>query len=227
LHRPVLVHPVINIAQLDPLQITAVGTGETVAEQDLQPPACVVAVSGHAVTPYIDLRRRVPSLFRAEILHIAVGRQTARMLEKHAIIAALPEQMDSEGILSMPELRQLDSGAVVWLVAGRDGRAVLGNELCARGHQVIKIASYERVPNDLSTIDPQAISVIVAASEQGLRLAAACWQGQQDCRSVTIVAPSQRVCDVAEALGYSDVINAGGATPADVLMAVRNLQARH
>lgn len=224
LHRPLLVHPVIRIQAIQPLQVRELNTDTPLTEQNPgAAPTCVIVVSGHAVAPYVELRRRQPDLCGRQILHIAVGRQTARMLEKHAIIAAHPEQMDSEGILAMPEVRQLPTDAVIWLIGGLGGRDVLGKGLIERGHPVVQWATYERVANPLSTVHPCDIAAIVVASEQGLRLISAHWEAADGDRSVTIIAPSQRVCDVGVALGFTNIVNAGGAAATDVLDAVRSL----
>jgi uroporphyrinogen-III synthase len=76
--------------------------------------------------------------------HAAVGRATARMLERHGVkVDACPGGANSEGLLELPEFAAL-AGRGVLLVKGRGGRELLRDTLRARGADVLELDVYRR-----------------------------------------------------------------------------------
>ncbi len=183
-------------------------------------------VSGHAVRlgmPIIDGRWRE----RPPLLWIAVGRTTARALADYGIAAVAPRQETSEGILALPQLRDV-GGSRILICAGRGGRSLLGETLTQRGAVVERCELYAReaVPIDAGTaataIDG-AVGAVVVSSVDGARAFATVWRRIGGDARVAVVAPSQRVADALAELGFHRVVVADGAGAQAIVAAVARL----
>ncbi|MGB7906132.1 MAG: uroporphyrinogen-III synthase, partial [Steroidobacteraceae bacterium] len=76
--------------------------------------------------------------------HAAVGRATARALERRGVkVDTRPESANSEGLLELPEFAAL-AGRGVLLVKGSGGRELLRDALRARGADVLELEVYRR-----------------------------------------------------------------------------------
>jgi uroporphyrinogen-III synthase len=140
----------------------------------------------------------------------AVGSRTAAALAARGMDARAPEDPRSEGLLAMPELQDL-AGERVLLVSGAGGRALLGDELAARGARVSRFECYRRVA--VHTLDPAVrdCDAIIAASADGLRQVAALWLGAGGRPDVPVLVPSARVARAGVELGLSRLHDCGGA----------------
>ncbi|WP_105199264.1 uroporphyrinogen-III synthase [Pseudoalteromonas sp. T1lg10] len=99
-----------------------------------------VFVSQDAV---IGLHQQRPSL-PASVQCVAVGEATAEALESYFKCRALvPERHDSEGMIALPELQQVEGKNVV-LVKGRGGRTLLAKTLKQRGAFINPLVVYQR-----------------------------------------------------------------------------------
>jgi uroporphyrinogen-III synthase len=75
----------------------------------------------------------------------AVGPGTARALAAHGVGRAItPDGQDSEALLALPQLRDVDGKRLV-IVRGVGGRALLGDTLAARGAEVHFMECYRRL----------------------------------------------------------------------------------
>lgn len=141
--------PTLVIEPLDP------GPG-VVADILAQPWEWIVYTSVNAVESAAAALGRLPAA-RAVA---AVGRATARALERHGIRVDLrPETANSEGLLATPELEHV-AGQSVLLVKGAGGRDLLRETLAGRGAHVRALDVYRRSP---ATLDPAAAMAIEAA----------------------------------------------------------------
>ncbi len=90
--------------------------------------------------PFILQRRSWPALTT-----LAIGPATAlALIQANIPVTAIPEQTDSEGLLSLEQLSDL-SGKKVLIVGGEGGRDALAQGLRERGATVEKLAVYRRV----------------------------------------------------------------------------------
>lgn len=158
---------------------------------------------------------------------LAVGEGTARALQaRGAGPVAWPQRMDSEGLLALPPLLQVD-GRCVGLVTAPGGRGSIPAGLAARGARCIQADVYDRVPLALPgrlrarLRRPGDGSVLLLSSGKALetvwaQLDDAQRDGLRRCR---VVAASARLAAQAAALGFARVQQAASARPADLLAA--------
>jgi uroporphyrinogen-III synthase len=148
-----------------------------------------------------------------------VGEGTARALRAQGLTPTiLPvASADSEGLLALPALRAV-RGKRVLIVRGEGGRALLGDELAARGAQVRYAEVYRRA---LPTVDaaplvaawPRQVQVVVTTSREILDnlvdlLGAA---GRARLGETPLVVVNERMAAHARGLGIRRVIVATGA----------------
>lgn len=160
---------------------------------------------------------------------VAVGAGTAAALRRAGIDGvAAPARMDSEGLLALPALQQLD-GRSVGMVTAPGGRGVIAPTLVARGARILRADVYERVPVSpspaaiarLRALDGAACCLALSSGEALQRLL----QSLPDelpgkLRQVRVLAASQRLAGLARDAGFADVRVASDARPASLLSAV-------
>lgn len=101
-------------------------------------------------------------------LHVvAVGKSTAKALGVFTNAVITPEQENSDGVLSLPRLRDCADQRIL-LLKGKGGRTRIQDELLSRGARLTIFDVYERKPLAAPVlsqpIDWEAISGIVATS---------------------------------------------------------------
>lgn len=147
---------------------------------------------------------------------IAVGTGTATELTRQGISKPLvPSEFNSEGLLAMPELQQVKDKHVL-VVKGIGGRKLLADTLLERGAICDLLDVYDRVSQRISQTDWQWYEAgqrrgVTTASVETLE--AFDQQRQSGGYSLPdfILVASDRIAETAEALGYTKVINVGGA----------------
>ena len=178
-----------------------------------------IFLSEHAVGPGLALLARLGSSVQV----LAVGPQTARVLEAAGVVAAAPAQASSEGLLAVPPLAQLQ-GEHVLVCSGEGGRDVLAVGLAQRGAVVTEAPLYRRVPVPVAElagrVRPDEVDAIVVSSGDGLRSAARVWFEVGGTPAVRLFAPSQRVASIAQNLGFERVTVCAGASPQALLEAM-------
>lgn len=159
---------------------------------------------------------------------IGVGQGTARALERAGVRAPLaPSRQDSEGVLALPALQAL-RGTSVALIGGEGGRGLLREALATRGAALREVHVYRRVPPRLDRrhLDPllhalPAEACVLLSSAEAIahlrrQLPAEAWSAL--CR-ITAVVSSARLREVARAAGWTHLVLARSALPADLVAA--------
>jgi len=160
----------------------------------------------------------------------AVGRATARALaHTDSPATLLPDSPDSEGLLQLPALRQVD-GQRVLIVRGEGGRTLLADRLRQRGASVAFAEVYRRT---LPAADPAALLRRWTADVQAVTATSAeilhnLWQllgpdGQARLRATPLVLISERMEPLARDLGIARTIRAAGAGEDALLTALCRL----
>ena len=186
-----------------------------------------IFVSGHAVRLGVDVIDAVwPQ--RPRLVWIAVGRTTANALDERGIDALTPELETSEGILALPQLREM-VGRRVLVCAGRGGRALLAGALEGRGAQVERLELYAREPLAVDVAARalpvgRAVAAVVISSADGGRAFVSVWRGIGGDPNVVLIAPSLRVAQTLMELGFQRVVVADGPG-ASAVVAVLNRNA--
>lgn len=159
----------------------------------------------------------------------AVGRRSAEALHREGFKRVLvpAQHYDSEALLELPELASVQ-GQRVLIVRGEGGRECLADSLRGRGAEVHYAEVYRRV---VPSTDPAALlarwqagglDAVTVTSEQSLRnlfkMVGA--SGQAWVQQTTLIVPSERVAQAAQALGCGEVRVADSATDEAMLAAL-------
>jgi uroporphyrinogen-III synthase len=150
--------------------------------------------------------------------YAAIGRGTARALERRGIAAVLaPERgADSEALLALAPMLEV-KGQRIAIFRGEGGRELLGDTLGARGAQVEYVECYRRaLPRAdsgplLAAWAQGAIDAVVVSSAAGLQnlLALLGDAGRPQFVATPLFVPHERIAERARALGVREVIVAG------------------
>lgn len=185
--------------------------------------AMLIFVSANAVQYAFPL---LPDQLPLHIDVAAVGSATANALREAGLDPTLvPERMDSEGLLALPQLHAV-AGKHIYILRGNGGRELLNDRLRERGAAVHQVEVYRRQlpqrPVGVANLVrgwPQLVQAVTATSnaildnlfillgDQGLPLL----------RATPLVVVSQRMAEHALALGCESVYVAASARDADVL----------
>ena len=154
-----------------------------------------------------SLRVFAPGLGTAEAL-AAVGLTSVRVPVT---------TFDSEGLLALPELQQID-GSRVLIFRGQGGRELLGNTLSDRGARVAYVSCYRRAaPTSgadglLEALRDNRAHALTLSSAEGIDnlLAAVGIEGRALLARIPAFVPHPRVADHARAAGLPAVTTAAG-----------------
>jgi uroporphyrinogen-III synthase len=158
---------------------------------------------------------------------LAVGQGTARALRRHGFTdVRAPQRQDSEGLLALAELRELDGRAVA-LVGAPGGRGMLRTTLLARGAALHEVHVYRRVPARLDRrhVDavrqlPSSARVLLSSAESWHNLAAALpSDALRRLCAITAVVSSERLAGIVAAAGFARIRQAASAMADDLLAA--------
>lgn len=104
----------------------------------------IVFISQDSVKALLELKPEI----NTKAQFYAVGQQTADAVwDAFGVRAALPKQHDSEGLLALKSLQQVDSQNIV-LVKGKGGRTIIADTLKQRGAFLNSVVVYERTAVD-------------------------------------------------------------------------------
>lgn len=154
---------------------------------------------------------------------LAVGEATAKTLQQLNYPVSSPDTgMNSESLLSLPELQMLDHQRVL-IFRGLGGRETLAEQLRARGAKVDYAELYGRTPCCYTQeslqqhlITPLPAAVLISSGEGLQNLTDQVKQLDnhdiQLLKKTTLVVPSARVAELAKKLGYESLCIADNAT---------------
>lgn len=179
----------------------------------------VIAVSVHAVD-FTDNALQQHHMDWPNAHYIAVGQATGDAFTAVGILgAAVPEDPRSEGIISLPGLTQL-AGRRVIILRGNGGRHMIAPTLTDRGARVDYCEVYRRQyrsdPNGKlvkSWQSKQVDSIIITSGGLLSHIVQLTNDRAKDwLRSRLLIVPSIRVVLEAKELGFTQIINAEGAS---------------
>ena len=175
----------------------------------------VFAVSKSAVDFAAQTLEDTGFNWRKDLHFFAVGQRTAEHFacRTGAAVQFPTTQENSEGLLDLPEMQQL-AGKRILILRGNGGRELFPEQAQARGAEIDIAECYRRQNIDYDNVEQTSIFIragiqtIVATSAEILtQLMEFVPAEQQDwlknCRLITV---SQRLADLAHALGWQDVI---------------------
>ena len=214
----------IRAAGGEPLLFPAL---EIFAAEDLQPVLALIErldtfdmaifISANAVEKALALvreRRAWPPALRVA----TVGRGSERALRHHgfAAVIAPSRRFDSEGLLDLPELKQV-AGKRVVIFRGEGGRELLGETLVARGATVEYAECYRRgrphadAAPLLALCAQSGLAAFTVTSSEGLaNLHDMLGEAGRRCLEDTpMFAPHERIAAAARALGVRTVVLTG------------------
>jgi uroporphyrinogen-III synthase len=160
-------------------------------------------------------------------IFLGVGDTTARALRRAGTAQVTsPSGMDSEGLLALPIMRDVQ-GIDVGLVTAPGGRGHLATTLVERGARVQRADVYARVAVDLS---PRAVAclqqlqsplLLALSSGEALQriLVALPEPAAARLRQARVLAASARLATLARGHGFTDLVLAEDARPASLLAA--------
>lgn len=96
---------------------------------------------------------------RIKIPVFAVGSGTQTALAKKNIVATIPEQFSSEGLLDLPELQNIQNKKIA-IICGENPRLLLAETLEQRGAQVETIFCYRRLLTDYTRAEIEQICAL-------------------------------------------------------------------
>ncbi len=159
---------------------------------------------------------------------ITVGGGTAAALQKSGIDGVdFPSRMDSEGLLALPVLKDLQ-GIRIGLVTAPEGREILSSALRERGAEVLRADVYAREPVALSaqalrklrTLDAPAALALSSGGALKQLLDKAPADLLQQLRNQPVVAASARLQQLAHDAGFAEVKLAEGPLPRQLIAAM-------
>ncbi|HUH54142.1 MAG TPA: uroporphyrinogen-III synthase [Rhodanobacter sp.] len=164
---------------------------------------------------------------RTAALVLAVGQGTARALRRHGFSdVRTPQRQDSEGLLALAELRELNDRAVA-LISAPGGRGMLRTTLAERGAALREVHVYRRVPARLDRrhVDavrrlPASALLLLSSAESWQNLAAALpADALSRLCATTAVVSSERLAGIAAVAGFARIRQAASAMADDLLAA--------
>lgn len=145
--------------------------------------------------------------FRSETQWLAVGTSSADILRSAGLSVTVPEQQNSEGLLTLTQLNGANCQQIV-IIKGKGGRTTLPNTLRARGHEVEEYLFYSRksLAHPIQTDDWQwpAITGIVATSGEMAEQLFRNYDKQTLCARPWLTV-SHRIAEMLQAEGVSNI----------------------
>lgn len=157
---------------------------------------------------------------------LAVGDSSARALRQAGLEVWVPEQHDSEGLLTAPQLQAV-IGKRVLILRGEGGRETLAEVLRERGARVEYANLYQRVPVNYAPAELSAllhqnnIRAVLLTSGEACQQFAKQLSDDALLQRLTLIVPSKRVQDVAFAAGARDVLVSDGADDQSLVQRLR------
>lgn len=158
---------------------------------------------------------------------VTVGEGTARILHRHGVAdVQAPSRMDSEGLLALPAMQQLQ-GKRVALVTAPGGRGLIAAQVQAMGAQLLRADVYDRLPLAVSQATLARLlalpgpTVLAVSSGEALELLLPQLPDRllQRWRHAPLVTASERLAQLAATQGFMQTRVAAGPMPAQLAAA--------
>lgn len=143
---------------------------------------------------------------------LAIGAAAHRLLRGHGVAPGMAPAASSEDLIE--RLRPAPKRMLI--VKGEGGSETLQRWLREANGEAAEWNVYRRRPLS-PDIAGEAIDAIATSSGEGLRVVQRLWFGDHRSVAVLLLAPSSRVADMAERLGFHNVVVTLGANPDAVL----------
>ncbi len=194
---------------------------------DLDQFDAVILVSANAARYALEWIDRYWPQLPPHLNWYAVGEATTRLLAGAGIAASTPDgEANSEALLQLPGLLAVENHKVL-IVKGIGGRALLQDELARRGAQVQSLALYRRGLPEYSAADVAQIlgeqlpDALMATSVDALNnLDELLLRIGNEHYGLPLVVASERIAGVAREKGFSEVVEARGASDQCILQAL-------
>ena len=161
---------------------------------------------------------------------IAVGAGTSKALNEAGIREVIiPEQYNSEGLLALPALQDVASCKIA-VVKGEGGRPLLIDTLKARGAEVDSLNVYVREIVDIESAvwawfwSENAERLLTCASIETLAAFDDQLQRDNHHRDISLYVASDRIAEAGHRLGYTKIINVGGASNEAFVATINNAE---
>lgn len=171
----------------------------------------IFAVSKNAVKFSAETLKSIGFYWRDDVQYFAVGQSSAEYFASRAEQAVIYPfgRENSEGLLNLPELQQLE-GKTVLILRGNGGRELFPEQAVLRGANVDIIECYQRVPIEYARVEQTdlckraGISTIVVTSAEILTALIDFVPREEhdwlkSCRLVTV---SRRIANLAIKCGW-------------------------
>lgn len=191
----------------------------------------VVTVSKNVVMYADETLLNTGFRWRNDIHYFAVGQSTAEFFCNHTEQAVCYpyQQENSEGLLALPSMQQLD-GKTILLLRGSNGRDLFLEQAKLRGAAVETVECYQRLPISYDNKEQTSIckragiqTIIVTSAEILTALIDFIPENEHNwlkaCQLITI---SRRIANLAEQFGWKNVVIAARADNNALLQAVLN-----
>ena len=165
------------------------------------------------------------------IIFFAVGASTGRILQNAGLVAIVPQEARTEGLLALPQLNHVVNQSII-IMKGFGGRELLHDTLLSRGAKVVEWEVYKRVKLDLpvSTQDwhPAQIRCIIATSGEVIQAAFDYFEASW-LKTLNWIVVSQRTAKIASKLGVTQIDISRDASDQALIQCAQQLvtRARH
>ena len=193
---------ILPVLEIVPCCPTEANTQQSLDQTDL-----VIVTSRHAITGAIQQKLSFP----INAQWFAVGKATAEALLPSHIQAIIPEQQDSEGILALTDLANIQGKKII-ILKGIGGRPVLAQQLTQRGAIITELSLYQRqccsiselqITSYLHSKGQHIITIPSGETLDCLIQSLSAKHKQQIISQTTLAVMSERIAQHAKTLGWT------------------------
>ena len=209
----------IPLLAIDPLDAPAQRQKIDTQLRDLQHCQLAIFISQNAAEQALQALAERQLTWSTSIQTFAIGSATTAFLAEHGISATSPEPMNSEGLLALPALQQVN-GQRCLVFRGLGGRETLAHTLRERGATVEYCELYRRqLPAEAAAQWTNWISgsqnrtaLICINSIETLKHLQLVDPAASLHDNLTLIVPGERVTRAATAAGFKNIVTANDAT---------------
>jgi len=227
-HIPAYPLPLIQISRHPQINLL------TTALNRLHSQDWIIAVSPNAVQ-YAHLQIQTENISWPQVHYAAIGNATAKQMHQYIQdkIWVPHSPQNSESLLSLPIIQQLDRGSCL-ILRGDTGRDLIKDQLTQQGLQVSYCATYKktRTTRDINSFlctKYQNIDSIIVTSGQQLEYLGEMVKKQLYSWLISrnLFLPSDRLKEKAKCMGFQSVYSIGSAENVDFLAALVEQISKH